>query len=69
MQTATVLRQAIAERIRPVLFMNKLDLAILTLQMEPEDMYQTFQRIIETVNVIVATYSEEDGPMGDIQVL
>ena len=49
--------------------MNKLDLAILTLQMEPEDMYQTFQRIIETVNVIVATYSEEDGPMGDIQVL
>lgn len=69
MQTETVLRQAIAERIRPVLFMNKLDLAILTLQMEPEDMYQTFQRIIETVNVIVATYSEEDGPMGDIQVL
>lgn len=67
-QTETVLRQAIAERIRPVLFMNKLDLAILTLQMQSEDMYQTFQRIIENVNVIVCTYSEEDGPMGDIQV-
>jgi len=67
-QTETVLRQAIAERIRPVLFMNKLDLAILTLQMQAEDMYQTFQRIIENVNVIVCTYAEEDGPMGDIQV-
>jgi len=67
-QTETVLRQAIAERIRPVLFMNKLDLAILTLQMGAEDMYQTFQRTIENVNVIVSTYAEEDGPMGDIQV-
>ena len=55
MQTETVLRQAIAERIRPVLFMNKLDLAILTLQMASEDMYQTFQRIIENFNVIVST--------------
>lgn len=67
-QTETVLRQAIAERIKPVLFMNKLDLAILTLQMASEDMYQTFQRIVENVNVIVSTYAEEDGPMGDIQV-
>ena len=67
-QTETVLRQAISERIKPVLFMNKLDLAILTLQMAPEDMYQTFQRVIENVNVIISTYAEEDGPMGDIQV-
>jgi elongation factor 2 len=67
-QTETVLRQAIAERIKPVLFLNKLDLAILTLQMEAEDMYQTFQRVVENVNVIVATYCEDGGPMGDIQV-
>uniref|UniRef100_A0A0B7AWJ0 Tr-type G domain-containing protein n=1 Tax=Arion vulgaris TaxID=1028688 RepID=A0A0B7AWJ0_9EUPU len=67
-QTETVLRQAISERIRPVLFMNKMDLALLTLQLEPEDLYQTFQRIIENVNVIVGTYYEDDGPMGNIQV-
>merc|ERR1719270_2040358 len=67
-QTETVLRQAIAERIRPVLMMNKMDLALLTLQLEKEDLYQTFQRIIENVNVIVGTYGEDDGPMGDIQV-
>ncbi|BFZ01489.1 hypothetical protein BsWGS_04528 [Bradybaena similaris] len=67
-QTETVLRQAISERIRPVLFMNKMDLALLTLQLDPEDLYQTFQRIIENVNVIVGTYCEDEGPMGDIQV-
>ncbi|KAL8595787.1 Elongation factor 2 [Nucella lapillus] len=67
-QTETVLRQAIGERIRPVLFMNKMDLALLTLQLEPEDLYQTFQRIIENVNVIVGTYAEDDGPMGNIAV-
>jgi len=67
-QTETVLRQAIAERIRPVLFMNKMDLALLTLQLESEDLYQTFQRILENVNVIIATYGSEDGPMGDIMV-
>jgi len=67
-QTETVLRQAISERIRPVLFMNKMDLALLTLQLEMEDLYQTFQRIIENVNVIVGTYCEDDGPMGNISV-
>ena len=68
MQTETVLRQAIAERIKPVLFMNKMDRALLELQLEQEDLYQTFQRIVESVNVIIATYSADDGPMGNIQV-
>jgi len=67
-QTETVLRQAIAERIRPVVFMNKMDRALLELQLEQEDLYQTFQRIVESINVIVATYSSEDGPMGNIMV-
>jgi len=67
-QTETVLRQAIAERIRPVLFMNKMDRALLELQLEQEDLYQTFQRIVENVNVIVATYADDDGPMGIIRV-
>jgi elongation factor 2 len=67
-QTETVLRQAIAERIKPILFMNKMDRALLELQLEQEELYQTFQRIVENVNVIVATYADEDGPMGDIKV-
>jgi elongation factor 2 len=67
-QTETVLRQAIAERIRPVLLMNKMDLAILTLQLSHEELFQTFQRIIENINVIISQFSEPDGPMGDISV-
>nr|AYV89076.1 elongation factor 2-like [Tetranychus truncatus] len=67
-QTETVLRQAIAERIKPVLFMNKVDLALLTLQLDMEDLYQKFTRIVENVNVIIATYADDAGPMGDIKV-
>lgn len=67
-QTETVLRQAIAERIKPVLFMNKMDLALLTLQLEEEELFQTFQRTVENVNVIIATYGEDGGPMGDVMV-
>merc|ERR550514_802136 len=67
-QTETVLRQAIAERIKPVLMLNKMDRALLELQLEQEDLYQTFQRIVENVNVIIATYGDDDGPMGNIQV-
>jgi translation elongation factor EF-G len=63
-----VLRQAIAERIKPVLFMNKMDRALLELQLESEELYQTFQRIVENVNVIIATYSDDSGPMGEVRV-
>jgi len=67
-QTETVLRQAIAERIKPVLFMNKMDLALNTLQLGKEEMFQILTRIVESANVIIATYGEDDGPMGSIMV-
>jgi elongation factor 2 len=59
-QTETVLRQALAERITPVLFINKIDRGILELQAEGEDMYQSFQRVIENANVIISTYESDD---------
>lgn len=65
-QTETVLRQAIGERVRPVLMVNKVDRALLELQLPPEEMYQSFARAIESVNVIVATYM--DDTLGDVQV-
>jgi len=69
-QTETVLRQAIGERIRPVLFMNKMDLALMTLQLEPEELYQKFQRVVEDVNVIIATYggADDESPMGQLMI-
>lgn len=65
-QTETVLRQAIAERIRPVLFVNKLDRVFLELHMDGEECYQSFARAIESVNVIIATYNDE--LLGDVTV-
>jgi len=65
-QTETVLRQAIAERIKPILFVNKLDRVFLELMMEPEECYQMFSRAIESVNVVIATYNDE--LLGDVQV-
>jgi len=65
-QTETVLRQAIGERVKPVLMVNKVDRALLELQLPPEDMYQTFSRAIESVNVIISTYN--DALLGDVQV-
>lgn len=65
-QTETVLRQALAERIKPVLHVNKVDRALLELMMPAEEIYQTFSRTIENVNVIISTYN--DALMGDVQV-
>jgi elongation factor 2 len=67
-QTETVLRQALAERIKPVLCVNKLDRAVLELQLDPEEAYLNFAKTISSANVIIATYNGEDSPMGDVQV-
>jgi elongation factor 2 len=64
-QTETVLRQALAEKIKPVLMINKIDRGILELQVDGETMYQNFQRVIENANVIISTYECED--MGENQ--
>ncbi len=48
--------------------MNKMDRALLELQLDQEDLYQTFQRIVENINVIIATYGDDSGPMGVISV-
>ncbi|KAF9500013.1 P-loop containing nucleoside triphosphate hydrolase protein [Pleurotus eryngii] len=65
-QTETVLRQALTERIKPVVVINKVDRALLELQVTKEDLYQSFQRTIESVNVIISTYNE--AALGDAQV-
>ncbi|KAG8960769.1 Elongation factor 2 [Tulasnella sp. 419] len=65
-QTETVLRQALTERIKPVVIINKVDRALLELQVSKEDLFQSFSRTIESVNVIVSTY--HDPALGDVQV-
>ena len=68
MQTETVLRQALMERIKPVLMINKLDRGIFEKQLDGEELYQNLMRIVESVNVILATYGGDDTVMGDLTV-
>ena len=63
-QTETVLRQAMQEKIRPVLMVNKIDRSILELKLDGEAMYQSFLRVIDMANVVIETYRSED--MGEI---
>lgn len=66
-QTEVVLRQALGERIKPVLFVNKVDRFLLELQLDKEEAYQSFRRAIESVNVVISTYNDQ--LLGDVQVL
>ncbi|EFA75002.1 elongation factor 2 [Heterostelium album PN500] len=65
-QTETVLRQAVAERIKPVLFLNKVDRFLLELQLNTEEAYISFRRAIESVNVIVGNMDDKE--FGDVTV-
>jgi elongation factor 2 len=65
-QTETVLRQAMQEKIMPVLMVNKVDRAVLELKLDGESMYKNFVRVIDRVNVIVETYAQPD--MGDCEL-
>src|SRR5437667_4583381 len=49
-QTETVIRQALKERVKPVLFINKVDRLVNELKITPEQMQQRFQKIITEVN-------------------
>jgi translation elongation factor EF-G len=58
--------QALIERIRPVMTVNKLDRCFLELMLDGEEAYSGFRRTIESANVIMATYADE--LLGDTQV-
>jgi elongation factor 2 len=49
-QTETVIRQALKENVRPILFINKVDRLINELKVTPEQMQQQFLKIISKFN-------------------
>ena len=54
-QSETVVRQALKERVKPVLFINKVDRLINELKVTPEQMQQRFVTIITEINKRIAT--------------
>jgi len=59
-QTETVLRQALKERVKPVLFINKVDRLIKELQLTPEAMQERFMKTIAAVNQLILNIAGEE---------
>ncbi|MBT4059429.1 MAG: elongation factor EF-2 [Euryarchaeota archaeon] len=59
-QTETVVRQALKEKVKPVLFINKVDRLINELQVTPEDMQQRFMEQITKVNKLIRQFAPEE---------
>lgn len=57
-QTETVLRQALRDRVKPVLFINKVDRLVKELKLTPEQMQERFMKIITDVNMLIQKYGE-----------
>ncbi len=59
-QTETVVRQALKEKVKPVLFINKVDRLINELQVTPEDMMERFKTQITKVNNLIRQFAPEE---------
>ncbi|MAV43541.1 MAG: elongation factor EF-2 [Euryarchaeota archaeon] len=59
-QTETVVRQALKEKVKPVLFINKVDRLINELQVTPEDMMERFKGTITKVNRLIRQFAPEE---------
>ena len=58
-QTETVVRQALKERVQPVLFINKVDRLINELQIDGPEMMKRFEKIIGKVNKLIEAFAPD----------
>ena len=59
-QTETVTRMSLEERVRPVLYINKIDRLIKELRLTPEKMQETLANVVSDFNDLIDTYAEEE---------
>jgi len=59
-QTETVLMQALRERVKPILFINKVDRLIKEIKLTPEEIQRKFGKIIVRVNNLIEKYAPAD---------
>jgi len=57
-QTETVLKQALAERVKPILFINKVDRAIKELKLTPEMLQKRLTELVIEVNKFISRHVE-----------
>jgi elongation factor 2 len=56
-QTETVLMQALRERVKPILFINKVDRLIKEIKLTPEEIQRKFAKIIVRINSLIEKYA------------
>ncbi len=59
-QTETVLRQALRERVKPTLFINKVDRLIKELKLGPEEIQARLLKTIESVNKFIVSIAPDE---------
>jgi elongation factor 2 len=59
-QTETVMKQALRERVKPILFINKVDRMITELKLTPEKMQERFMKIIDHFNLLIEQIAEKE---------
>ncbi len=59
-QTETVVRQSLKEKVKPILFVNKVDRLINELKVTPEQMQERFIKIIQEVNSLIKKMVPEE---------
>jgi len=59
-QTETVVRQALKELVKPILFINKVDRLIKEVKLTPEEMQAKFVKIIDHVNQLIKNIAPEE---------
>ncbi len=57
-QTETVVKQAVRERVKPVLFINKVDRLIKELKLTPEEMQARLVKVIQDFNILISQIAE-----------
>jgi len=59
-QTETVLRQGLEERVRPLLYINKIDRLIKELRLTPEEIQKRMLDIIKEFNALIEMYADPE---------
>src|SRR3989344_244092 len=59
-QTETVMKQALRERVKPILFINKVDRLLKELKLTPEGMQERFKKIIDNFNLLIEQIAEKE---------
>ncbi len=59
-QTETVTRMSLEERVRPVLYINKIDRLIKELRLTPEKMQEKLASVVSDFNALIDTYAEPE---------